>query len=271
MRLFSFFSHTQKRYQFLHLLAGILLLATMVSSCITTKSNYYFKTLAKDTSISAFVAGDFDTKIQKKDILLITASSLSKEMDDRFNIGAGYEDVTKIQAPSGFMVDEKGMILVHFLGNIKVEGFTRKELKEKLQNELTPYMKEPIVTVQYLNHKVTILGEIEKPQVINMPEEKMSLIDIIVLSGDLKENGSRKDIMVIRELGSEKKIKHINLEDHSIFSSPWYYVQPNDIIYISPDNEKYMKEEKKRNLQTTLSLVASGISLLVIILNTLLR
>ena len=77
--------------------------------------------------------------------------------------------------------------------------------------------------------------------------------------------------MIIREEKDTKTIKHLNLEDHSIFSSPWYYIQPNDIVYVLPDAEKYAKEEKRRKFQTNLSLAASLVSLAVIILNLILR
>ena len=99
----------------------------------------------------------------------------------------------------------------------------------------------------------------------------MSLIDVIVSTGDMKENANRSDILIIREENNEKKVKHINLEDHSIFSSPWYYMQPNDIVYVQTDKNKSDKDEKRRTLQTTLSLIASGVSLVVIIINSLIK
>ena len=132
-------------------------------------------------------------------------------------------------------------------------------------------MKDPIVQVSFLNHKVTILGEVNKPQVLSLPEEQISLIDALVLSGDVTPNAKRSAITVIREEGNTKKVKHVNLEDNSLFSSPWYYVKPNDIILVSADNEKYVKEEKRRKLQTNLSLAASGITLLIIILDRVVK
>jgi polysaccharide export outer membrane protein len=271
MQLFSSFFFTVKR-------AGLPLLTACISvlfmaSCSTPKNTAYFKTITKDTSIAGFITNTYESKIQQKDVLGITVSSLSKELDEAFN------DVSKStmesgatgKSPMGYLVNEQGNILVHFLGSVHAEGLTRKELREKLQKDLLPYMKEPIVSVQYLNHKVTILGQVSKPQILNMPEEQMPLIDVLVSSGDLKENASRTNIMVIRENGTEKQVKYINLENHSLFTSPWYYVQPNDIVYVLPDNGKYAKEERRRTLQTTLSLIAAGASLLVIILNNLIK
>ena len=248
------------------IILGAILLLT---SCTTTKNSYYFKTLQKDTTISGLVSKDLESKISKGDNLSILISSLSREEDLLFNIeiGSGGTPVNSV----GFPVETDGTILMHKLGKVQAEGLTRKELAASLQKQLMPYLKDPIVTVQYLNHKITILGEVARPQVLNMPEEQLSLIDVLVLSGDLKENARRNDIMIIRETANEKKVKHVNLEDHSIFTSPWYYVQPNDIVIVSPDFEERNKEAKRTRLQTGIGILLSTVSLLVILIDRIFR
>ncbi|MDB5200781.1 MAG: hypothetical protein JWQ27_190 [Ferruginibacter sp.] len=238
----------------------------IMASCSTTKNSYYFKTLQKDTSISGFVNTNMETKIRKGDILNISVSSLSVPEDALFN-----QPTANAGAGSGFTVGADGTVLLHRLGAVRVEGLTRAELAAKLQKDLLAYMKEPIVNVGYLNHKVTVLGEVLKPQVLNMPEEKLSVIDVLVSSGDLTPDAKRNDVMIIRENGNEKQVKHLNLEDHSIFTSPWYYVQPNDIVYVMPDFEKRTKEEKKAQLQSTIALTTAAASFLIIILDRALR
>jgi polysaccharide export outer membrane protein len=99
----------------------------------------------------------------------------------------------------------------------------------------------------------------------------MNLIEVLVNSGDFKDNAMIQDIMVIRDSADHKIIKHLNLEDHSIFMSPWYYIKPDDIIYVKKDYYRFDKEERRRTLQTTISLVASTISLIVIIINSLFK
>lgn len=272
MRLFPLKSFMQKRSILICLLSFII--AAGITSCSTTKPPMYFTTLAKDTTLKGFITDSLETRIQKKDVLSITVSSLNKEMDEAFNLAAAQinESITaSVKPPTGYAVDEKGNILIHMLGSVHVEGLTRNELKLKLQKDLLPYMKEPIIGVQYLNHKVTVLGYVERPQVISMAGEQIPLIDVLVSCGDLKDAAKRSDIMIIREKGNEKQVKHVNLEDNSIFSTPWYYVQPNDIVYVMPDKNRADKEEKKRTLQTTLALVASGISLLIIIINNFIK
>lgn len=242
---------------------GIFLL---LASCRVSRPSHYFETLTKDTTISGFVTNDFESKIRKGDMLTINVTSLSTEEDALFN---------KASAPgvtaSGFQVRPDGTVLLHRLGNVKVEGLTRKELALKLQKDLLPYMKEPIVNVGYLNHKVTVIGEVGSPGIVQMPEEQMPLLDVLVLSGDIQPNAKRNRVMIIREEGNEKKVKYVNLQDHSLFTSPWYYSQPNDIVYVLADTEKLEKEEKKKSIQTTISLVVSGITFVFLLIDRFTR
>ena len=104
-----------------------------------------------------------------------------------------------------------------------------------------------------------------------MQEEQISVLDALVLSGDVKKEARRDHIMVIREEGNEKKVKIINLEDHSIFSSPWYYLQPNDIVYVLPDEEKRQKAERRARFQSNFAVASASISLLVILIDRIFR
>lgn len=251
----------------------IILIMTMIFSCTATKNSAYFRTLPKDTTINSYVNSGFESKIQKNDILGISVSSLNEILDQQFNtlskISTG--GIGNVQTSIGFMVNDLGEINLHFIGNIKVEGLTRKELKHKLEKDLLPFMKEPIVTVQYLNKKVTILGNVASPKVLYLSEEQMPLLEVIVNCGDLSEAALASDIMIIRDSSSHKIIKHVNLEDHSLFSSSWYFIQPDDVIYVKKDIKTYNKEERLRSLQTTISLIATIVSLFLVVYNIITR
>ena len=244
-----------------------------IISCNVTKPSAYFTNLKKDTTLTGAVSADLELKIRKGDRISITVTSLSTLEDALFNSAGSGGAVSSgaITKGGGYLVLQDGTVLVHRLGSLPVEGLTRKELSKKLESQLLSYMKEPIVQVNFLNHKVTVLGEVRTPQVINMNDEPLTIIEALILSGDVTPNAKRNNITIIREVGTEKKVKHINLEDNSIFSSPLYYVQPNDIILVSAETEKFVKEEKRKKLQTTLSLVASGVSFLLIILNRVVK
>ena len=243
----------------------------MTISCKVTQPSSYFKNLKKDTTLAGSVTSDFELKIMKGDRLSIAASSLSTAEDALFN-SAGSVGVGGSSAKAGgYVVQEDGTVLLHRLGTVQAAGTTRKELARKLEEKLLAYMKEPIVQVIFLNHKVTVMGEVHTPQILNMPDEPLTIIDALILSGDVTANAKRNNIAIIREEGTARKVKHINLENNSIFSSPLYYLQPNDIILVSAETEKFEKEERRKKLQTTLSLVASGVSFLLIILNRVVK
>ena len=262
-----------KKAEFVQAFLLFSLIVLLMVSCKVIQPSSYFTTLKKDTILSGAVTNDFELKIMKGDRLFISVSSLSSIEDALFNSagsGGGSTAGSSTKA-GGYVVQQDGTVLLHRLGTIYVAGATRNELSRKLEEKLLSYMKEPIVQVNFLNHKVTVMGEVRSPQVLNMPDEPFTIIDALILSGDVTANAKRNNIAIIREEGSEKKVKHINLENNSIFSSPLYYLQPNDIILVSADNDRYVKEENRKKLQTTLSLVASGISLLIIIIDRVIK
>ncbi len=242
-----------------------------ISSCSITRPSAYFKTLqGKDTTIKNVINDNFESLIIVGDKLSITVSSMSPVEDAFFNNEAISKGNTNVPI-AGYMVENDGTILLHRLGYFSVTGLTRRQLQKKIETSLLPYMKDPIVQVNYLNHRVTIIGDVGKPQIINMPEERISILEALVASGDVSPTGRRDLVTIIRENGTEKTVKHINLEDHSIFSSSWFYVKPNDIILVANDNSKYIKTERRLQLQSNISIAASTLSLALIIITQLFK
>lgn len=253
-----------KPYHFIFLSFSFLWL----SSCTPVKHSYYFKGLEKDTVISGFIPDTYESKVKKNDILAIHVTSLSANEDLLFNQSA--IGGASAQMP-GYIVDNDGTVLFHRLGKVKVEGMTRREVELMLQKDLLPYMKDPIVNVNYINHKVTIIGAVGSPKIVDMPREQISLIDILVLSGDINETGRRDNVVIIRENEDQKVVKHVNLEDLSLFTSPFYYVQPNDIIYVLPDTEKRSKEARRELLQRNIGFVTAGVTFIFLIVDRVTR
>ncbi len=261
-----------KRFKKIFLLLAIAFSGScLFSSCKTTSQSQYFNTLKRDTTLAGTASSAVELRIKKGDLLAIKVSSLSAQEDALFNGSGSSISATAAPSSAGYQVMQDGTILLHRIGNVKAEGFTKNELANKIQTGLLPFLKEPIVTINFLNHKVTVFGEVAAPKVISMTDDRLSLIDALVLSGDLTAVGKRNDVVVIRDNGPDKEVKHINLEDHSIFSSSWFYLQPDDVVLVNADTEKYVKEEKRRKLQNNLSLAASGISLLLIILSRVVK
>lgn len=244
--------------------AGIVLL----SSCGTTRNYVYLKNIQKDTTINGLVNKDFESKIQPGDQLSIVATSLSPQEDEQFNKAAA---VSVSSAMSGFTVYPDGTILLHRLGKITAAGLTRRELQAKIQKDLAAFMKEPIVNIGYLNHKVIVIGAVGKSAVLPMPEEQMNIFDVLVNSGDVNPEGMKDRVMVIREEGNTKKVRHLNLEDKAIFTDPWYYLRPNDIVYVKTDYQKAERAEKRSRTQSTIAMATASASFLLIIFDRIFR
>ncbi|RYE07278.1 MAG: hypothetical protein EOP51_33920, partial [Sphingobacteriales bacterium] len=238
----------------------------VLSSCGTTRNYVYLKNIEKDTTISGLVSKDFESKIQPGDQLSIVVTSLSSAEDEQFNKAAA---VSLTPSMSGFAVYPDGSVLLHRLGKVQAAGLTRRELQNKLQKDLLGYMKEPIVNVGYLNHKVTVIGAVGKPQVLPMPEEQLNIFEVLVNSGDIKPEGIKDKVMVVREEGNAKKVRHLNLEDKAIFNDQWYYLKPNDIVYVKPDYSKEDKELKRTRTQSTIAMATGAASFLLIVIDRL--
>ena len=252
----------------------IIFSGIVLTSCKTPKNTFYFKTLPRDTSIQSAINPVAESQIRKNDLLAINISSLNPAEDLTYNAAAGGGTTTAAAGGSGsgggYFVDAQGNIQLHRLGLIHAEGMTRAELKNKIQKDIEPFLKDPVVTVRYLNHRVSVLGEVSNPGVIQMPEERLSVLEVLSSSGDVTSYAKRNNILIIRETGHGKELKRINLEDHSIFTSEWYYLQPDDVVYVE-QSEKKQDEEKRTRTYQAVGLTLSIVTIAVLVLDRINR
>ncbi|HET7117393.1 MAG TPA: polysaccharide biosynthesis/export family protein [Hanamia sp.] len=233
----------------------LILLIILFSSCSTSKKTTYFQDIPNDTTLTNLVSKDFEPKIQKGDLLGITVASLSPENTVIYNAPQN------IQGPlTGYLVDGNGDIQFIKLGTLHVAGMTRRELKDTLEKDLTPYLAQSVVAVGFLNRHVTMMGGVS-PQILPMPADNMTLLDALAASGGIGLKGKTDNVLVIREKGNSKEFKRLNLTDKSIFYSPYFYLQPNDIVYVEPLK---VKEDKTYRI---ISYIMTGISLFFLILS----
>jgi polysaccharide export outer membrane protein len=241
--------------------------------------------MKRDTSISKFVNQSMELKIQKNDELSIVVSSLNKEEDLLYSstpaaIGGSLgltgstnssQSIDAAQAPGSsgsYWVDSLGNIKIHKLGTVHVEGMVLKDLANKLENDLQPYLKDPIISVTFSNHKVTMLGEVRQTQILLIEQGSLTLFDALAKCGDATVDASRKDILIIRDSANTKQFTHVNLENLSVFNSSYYYLQPNDIVYVGTNVKKVEDELRRTNTQQSLAISISVVSLLVVLINT---
>ena len=242
------------------MLAVVSMLVFFLSSCSSSKNTGYFKGIKNDTTLHNVISKNFEPKIQKGDLLGITVSSLSPANTALYNAPQNAEGTV-----TGFLVDSVGNIDFFKLGHVLAAGLTRSELKEELQKELVPYLAQTVVSVGFLNRHVTLIGAIS-PSILPLATDHMSILDAIASAGDIHPGGKKDDVMLIREEGNSRVFKKLDLTDQSIFYSPYFYLQPNDIIYVKP-------ETKKQKFTTTqiISYVTTGISLYLLIFTRLIK
>lgn len=199
-------------------------------------------------------------------MLGITVASLSPENTLIYNAPQDLAAATQGSQGSApaYLVDENGDIQFIKLGTLHVAGMTRKQLKDTLEKSLTPYLSQSVVAVGFLNRHVTMMGGLG-PQILPMAGDNMTLLDAIAASGGIGEKGKSDNVLVIREKGNSKEFKRLNLTDKSIFYSPYFYLQPNDIVYVEP-----LKAKEEKTLRI-ISYITAGVSLLSIILVLLSR
>lgn len=246
-------------------------------SCANTKKTTYFYGVPDGPIASNMTIPE--SIIQKNDILSIVVSDLNPRAAEQFNPGNPNNNDPSAtignDVPVGYLVDTDGDIQFPFLGSIKAQGLTKTQLKEKLKSIILQkkLLLEPIITIRFLNFRVTVLGEVGKPTVIPIPNEKISLLEALGLAGDLTIYGNRNNVMVIREeMTAEKKerrtITRINLNSAELFTSPYYYLQSNDIVYVEPNKAKIASTSRAGQW---LPVIFSGLSLAAIVADRLIK
>ena len=243
-------------------LSALILLTT---SCVNTRKATYFNNLTDST---AFVNMPVPkSTIQPNDILSITVSSLNPEATQIFNTPNGQANGSQ---PSGYLVNEDSTILFPILGPVKAGGLTKEQLKSRLTQSLVSrkLLVDPIVNVRMMNFRVTVLGEVNKPAVIPVPSEKISLLEAIGLAGDLTIYAKRNNVLVIREVDGQKLTNRVDLNSSSLFQSPYYYLQANDVVYVEPNKARVAGASRS---QQWMPIVFSGLSFFAIVADRLFR
>jgi len=217
-----------------------ILLLSFLASCTSTKEVTYFNELS-DSEID-YKVQNIEPVIQKNDLLNINIASLNGDANQIFNLysvstSIGNANAGTVTQTTGFLVDQDGNIQLPMIGTIKAAGLTKKELKDVLYKDLVSHniLYDPVISIRYLNYKVTVLGEVAHPTVINVPSEKITLLEALGLAGDLTIYGKRDNVLVIRDEMEGKRVSHhIDLNSKELLTSPYYYLKSNDVVYIAP-------------------------------------
>lgn len=255
-------------YRLLTLFAGIIF-----ASCNTPSKIAYFDKVKDATYKSSLPV--VESPLQKNDILTITISSLNAEASAIFNPPSN--KVERLAGSSGgdvlgggYLIDADGNIQIPMLGTIQAAGLTKTELRNRITDLIMEkkLLIDPVVDIRHLNYEVTVLGEVTKPTVITVPSEKISLVKALGLAGDLTIYGKRDNVLLIREEAGQRMVRHINLNSPDFLNSPYYYLQPNDVIYVEPNRAKIAGASRS---QQVVPILLSSLSIIVVIITALIK
>ncbi len=252
--------------------------ALVLSSCSTVKNITYFQDRLVDAPEK--IDEHAGIVIQPKDMLSIVVSSRNPELAPMFNLPlvsyqAGSEIVGSAGAAQrlmGYVVDNDGFIEFPVLGRLEVKNMTRWALSEMIKGKLIKggYISDPVVTVEFMNFKVSVIGEVNSPGTYDIEGDKVTILEAIARARDLTIFGKRENVSVIREIEGHRTIYQVNLCSVDLFKSPAYYLQQNDIVYVEPSEIKARQsttDDKTLRLSSILissgSLLASIASLIV--------
>lgn len=251
----------------------------LMSSCGSRQNIVYFSDL-DSSKVKQIAAAEFkEPVIQNDDILNITVQTLDISSTSTLNqtsgssSGGGGSTGGSASSPSaakggtdisGFLVDRNGNVEIPILGVIKLAGLTTTTAKDSIRAKAAKYYKDPTVQVRFANYKVTVLGEVARPASYTLPNEKVSVIDVLALAGDLTVYGKRDNVLLMRENGDKKDIVELNLNSSSLMSSPYFYLRQNDVLYVKPVKSKTAVTNTGRN--QLLAIAVSLATLLVTIL-----
>jgi polysaccharide biosynthesis/export protein len=240
----------------------LFLVLPLFFSCSNTRKAVYFN--IKDDSTTLIQYQNTSPVIQKNDLLSITVSSLSQEASQVYNVSNTVSGTSSGAVLGGYLVNEEGNIQFPVIGNIKAAGLTKEELQKNITRMLVEQklLLNPIVSIRNLNFKVTVLGEVGKPTVINVPSEKINILEALGFAGDLTLYSSRSDVLVMREENGNRTFRKINLNTNEVFSSPYFYLKPNDIVYVKPNKTKISSVSNTRQWLPTIISVISLVSIL---------
>jgi polysaccharide export outer membrane protein len=241
-------------------------------SCRTSRSSIYFSG-QRDTLLDA-TANFNEPLIHSNDILSIHISSLNQEASTLFNapnnMATATTTTTGHQEAGGYLVDVSGEVQLPLLGKIHAAGMTKTELRERIIHDLKEkqLLLDPVVMIRHLNYEVTVVGEVGKPTVINIPNERISLLKALGMAGDITIYGLKDRVMLIREKDGKRQVKNLNLNEPGFLTSDFYYLQPGDIVYVEPNRHRVSSATGREQM---ISITLSALSFLAIILTQVFR
>lgn len=256
----------------MNLCKNLLLAASIIllGACSTSKNITYFQDLRPGES-ELTLAAPVEIKIQPKDKLSILVNSQDPRLTNLFNLPIftqqiGQEGNTgSSRGVSGYTVDTDGNIDFPVLGQLQIAGMTREEVAAYIKKELQSHdlIKDPVVIVEYMNLSISVMGEVNRPGRYNIEKDELTILDALSQAGDLTIFGKREKVLVLRKENGKQRVYGINLcSGEHLYTSPVYYLQQNDVVYVEPNETKSRQSTVNGNNVRSTSFWISLVSLL---------
>ena len=227
---------------------SLTLMVLAAVSCSTPKEISYFQDLQPGVT-ELTITDPVEIKVRPKDKLSILVNAQDQKLTNMFNLPIVSQQIGQestgssgtSRGVSGYTVDTDGYINFPVLGKIKVEGMTREQIAEYLTGQLKEQelIKDPVVTVEFMNLGVSVLGEVNRPGRISINRDNLTILDALSEAGDLTIFGKREKVLVLRQENGKQRVYGINLcSADQLYTSPVYYLQQNDVVYVEPNDTK---------------------------------
>lgn len=244
-----------------NLIFRISVISLMVlSSCASRKEMVYFQ----DEPLTSSEINNMSTELvyQPNDLLTIDINGADAETVQPFRLPPVTFNESVINAQGtlrmqAYLIDVNGNIEFPVLGTIKIAGMTRSQATTFFKEKLAEYVKDPIVNIRLANFSISVLGEVNRPGVYNIQDERVSLSEALGLAGDLTIYGQRNNVFLIREVDGKKRFAKIDLTSINVVNSPLYYLVQNDVIYVEPNNSKVRSSTFNPNTAVVISAIST--------------
>jgi len=238
-------------------------------SCASKKDVLYFQD-SSELNLKE-INKEFQPIIEVNDILYVTLSSVDQEVLEPFLRVKQLQITNSVYNSNpglgGYLVNVDGNISFPIIGDIKVEGQTRQYIENYLKTEISKYVKDVVVDVRIMNFKVTVIGEVKKPGVYSIVDERVTLTEALALAGDLTADANRHAITIIREENDVQKVMKIDLTTTDLYSSSFYFLKQNDLVYVEPSKKGVVKTGFVSDISILLSIVTVLLSATILITN----
>ena len=252
-----------KKRHALMIAAGLTL---AFSSCKTHQTTLPYFTDIIEVPAGEIPGSDYMTAIQPDDELLITVQSKDPLATAAYNQpllnAAKNDELLQQTSPrvQTYTVSSTGDIMMPVLGSIHVAGMTTEELQKLLTEKISADVKDPLVNVTRVNFTVIVAGEVKAPQRIAVSNNRITLLDALAMAGDLTEFGERSNILIIREEDGKRVYGHVDLNSSETLTSPYYYLQPKDYVYVAPNKIRQANSKYNQNNAFKLSVISTIVS-----------